>query len=130
MAEFCKQCANELGFPESDFIDPNLKLGYYNLNLCEGCGYVYTNAKGECIDSNCMCSGHNEVVKNYLLDNNEDIKLYGLKLDVVEEGVIIPEQDKSNYIIIDHIPDYLITDTAKFFILSDDNKYSIFKKVN
>lgn len=128
MAEFCKQCANELGFPESDFIDSALKPGYYNTNLCEGCGYIQTNHKGECINFDCGKHGHNEI-KNYLIDN-DNIKLYGLGLDIVEEGITISKEDKSNYIIIDQIHTALINDKAKFFIPNEDGTYSIFKKVN
>lgn len=127
MAEFCKQCANELGFPESDFIDPNLKPGYYNTNLCEGCGFIQTNAKGECISFDCSKQGHNEI-KNYLVDN-DDIKLYGLGLDIIEEGITIPKEDLGNYIIIDQIHSALINDNAKFFICEEGNTYSVFKKI-
>ena len=45
MADFCKQCAEDLGFPRSDFEDPKLKPGLYHTNLCEGCGYIQTNGK-------------------------------------------------------------------------------------
>ena len=34
MAEFCKQCADDLGFSESDLIDPNLRKGLYVTALC------------------------------------------------------------------------------------------------
>ncbi len=57
MADFCKQCAEEIGF-ESDFIDINLKKGLYHMNLCEGCGPIQTNGKGECITEDCLQSGH------------------------------------------------------------------------
>lgn len=34
MADFCKQCAEDLGFPRSDFEDPKL-LKAQVLNQCE-----------------------------------------------------------------------------------------------
>ena len=33
MADFCKQCAEDLGFPRSDFEDPKLKPGLYHTNI-------------------------------------------------------------------------------------------------
>ena len=48
MAEFCKQCAGELGEP-GDFegSDP------FELVLCEGCGPIQVNEWGECISPDC-----------------------------------------------------------------------------
>lgn len=59
MAEFCAQCAEEMGF-KSDFIGlPNAKHGLYHTVLCEGCGPIQVNSKGECVSDDCMCTGHN-----------------------------------------------------------------------
>lgn len=48
MADFCNQCAKELGFPEGDFARPNMSppeegMGYPE--LCEGCGPCYVDEK-------------------------------------------------------------------------------------
>jgi hypothetical protein len=99
MAEFCKQCADELGFPESDFIDPQLQPGYYNTNLCEGCGPIQTDVLGRCISNDCLKKGHNHV-KKYFIDH-DDVLLYGLGLHLVEEG--IPELNINDCIIIKQI---------------------------
>ena len=40
MAEFCTQCADDLGFTRSDFLYPNLLPGQYMTVLCEGCGPI------------------------------------------------------------------------------------------
>ena len=58
MAEFCKQCADDLGFSESDLIDPNLRKGLYVTALCEGCGCIQVNSRGECISADCLVPGH------------------------------------------------------------------------
>lgn len=59
MADFCKQCSLVMfGSDFRELADPQLKPGYANGNLCEGCGYIQTNAAGECISSDCLCAGH------------------------------------------------------------------------
>lgn len=52
MAEFCKQCAEEMGF-EPDFV------GLCNeeqvaVVICEGCGPTMVNHKGECVSKDCL----------------------------------------------------------------------------
>ena len=58
MADFCNQCAKDLGFPKGDFISENpneiLKEGYGYAFLCEGCGPCLVNPKGDCIDPECF----------------------------------------------------------------------------
>lgn len=56
MADFCNQCAKELGFPEGDLANsevgpPEPGMGYPE--LCEGCGPCFVDEKGNCIDPNC-----------------------------------------------------------------------------
>lgn len=60
MAEFCKQCAEELGFPESDFqgipwepVAEPLKDDEGYQVLCEGCGFTLVKSDGTCI-TNCF----------------------------------------------------------------------------
>ena len=88
MADFCKQCAEGLGFPRSDFEDPKLKPGLYHTNLCEGCGHIQTNGKGGCISSDCIHAGHHvpmdRCVKYYT--NKEDFDFGGLQLREIEYG--------------------------------------------
>lgn len=69
MADFCKQCANNLGFTELDLVFPNLRKGEYMSALCEGCGAIQVNSKGECISSDCLCPGHHVEV-------DKDVKYY------------------------------------------------------
>ena len=77
MAEFCKQCADDLGFPRSDFLYPNLLPGQYMTVLCEGCGPIQVNNKGECISSDCIKPGHNvpldKGAKFYVTVGNESL---------------------------------------------------------
>ena len=49
MADFCLQCALELGFPNSDFEGLTSK-GLITV-LCEGCGTIQVDAKGHCVTS-------------------------------------------------------------------------------
>ena len=55
MAEFCVQCAKDLGF-EPDWVGlttlEDEAGGKFCIVLCEGCGIIQVNAKGECI-TNC-----------------------------------------------------------------------------
>jgi hypothetical protein len=56
MAEFCKQCAEEMGF-EPDFVglttEEDTKAGLVSGVLCEGCGFTYVNHLGECVYEHC-----------------------------------------------------------------------------
>lgn len=90
MAEFCKQCAEEIGFT-SDFINiKGAKKGLYHTVLCEGCGPCQVNSQGECISSDCMAEGHNvplDTNVSYWIDidmKNFDTK--GVKLKEIEYG--------------------------------------------
>lgn len=44
MADFCNKCAEEMGFPEPDIdvykIWESLEPGYYQSEICEGCGFL------------------------------------------------------------------------------------------
>lgn len=64
MAEFCKQCGQEL-FPSIEVGDfegliteqAHKELGHVVAVLCEGCGHTYVNHKGECVYVNCPIHG-------------------------------------------------------------------------
>jgi len=57
MAEFCKQCADELGFPESDFIGMTSEADWEQnraaMVLCEGCGMIQVDPQGNCMSTDC-----------------------------------------------------------------------------
>jgi hypothetical protein len=56
MAEFCNQCARELGFPEGDFanlIEGGVRPGWGVVVICEGCGNTLADNDGNCINSYC-----------------------------------------------------------------------------
>ena len=66
MAEFCKQCAHELGFAPPyghsyDFAglttEQDEAQGLYTLVLCEGCGPCQVNKDGACMGT-CMNPRH------------------------------------------------------------------------
>jgi len=56
MAEFCNQCAAELGFP-SDFVGVTSEeawaAGRPAVVLCEGCGPIQVDPQGNCVSENC-----------------------------------------------------------------------------
>jgi hypothetical protein len=59
MADFCKQCSvdmfgEDFGEFRRESDDENLAW----LVLCEGCGPVQVNRRGECISGDCLVSGH------------------------------------------------------------------------
>lgn len=52
MADLCKQCADDLGFPDTDFAAPErgtLKEGEGWTFLCEGCGPTLVDDDGVCL---------------------------------------------------------------------------------
>lgn len=63
MAEFCKQCAQEM-FPldsrlaEGDFVGTTTPdeeaQGLYAVVLCEGCGRIQVDSNGCCITYDCL----------------------------------------------------------------------------
>jgi ferredoxin len=57
MADFCKQCADELGFPDGDLknltTEEDWTDGKAMLVICEGCGPTLVDPEGYCI-GNCM----------------------------------------------------------------------------
>ena len=52
MAEFCKQCADELGF-ECDFVGRNEGHQFLDV-LCEGCGPAVVTDDGVCHSKTCL----------------------------------------------------------------------------
>jgi hypothetical protein len=69
MAEFCKQCADELGFPESDFkgackeIELDEDVGF--VVVCEGCGFVLVDHLGQCMGNSGCLKKHETPKKVY-----------------------------------------------------------------
>ena len=63
MAEFCRQCSIEV-FDEDqqDFCGMTTiedeEKGLAAIVICEGCGLIQVNHKGECISSDCSRMGH------------------------------------------------------------------------
>ena len=105
MADFCAQCAEEIGF-KSDFVDSNLKPGLYNTNLCEGCGTIQTNGQGECISNDCLHPNHHVPLDSnvsYWIDI-EHFDFKGIPHKEVEYGVW-DNSIRENYIPIESIDD-------------------------
>ena len=97
MADFCKQCADDLGFSGSDLVFPNLRKGLYVIALCEGCGCIQVNSKGECISADCLVSGHHVPRdKNVTYYTTEENFSFGNKpvvqIEYGEWSHTIPEQ--------------------------------------
>ena len=66
MADFCKQCAQEMWppghrFSEGDFegltTPEDTAAGMAALVLCEGCGPIQVDVEGACVSSDCL-KGH------------------------------------------------------------------------
>jgi len=57
MAEFCNQCAADMGFP-GDFCGlvtaDQVKIGLSAIVLCEGCGRTIVDHEGNCISEQCL----------------------------------------------------------------------------
>lgn len=89
MAEFCKQCADYMGFPKSDFeeMGKELRKGQYWTVLCEGCGPIQTNQKGECVSTDCLCEGHNVPFDSGVeFLTHKEINLSGINVKEIEHG--------------------------------------------
>lgn len=60
MAEFCKQCAEELGLPP-DFVGlstaEDTKNQMYCIVLCESCGVIQVDHEGRCVSPDCDIHG-------------------------------------------------------------------------
>jgi hypothetical protein len=61
MAEFCVACAKELGFPETDFrgltSQADWDKGLAAIALCEGCGVIQVDPRGNCVSPGCLRDG-------------------------------------------------------------------------
>ena len=67
MAEWCKQCSDEMfgeEHKEYETYDEPVKPGYHYPLLCEGCGPTGVNEKGECINPNCKKHGEKREICN------------------------------------------------------------------
>lgn len=62
MADFCKQCSEELGFLNQDLTNLCEK-GWFIQVLCEGCGYIYVDHDGHCMG--CLDGKHKMLNENY-----------------------------------------------------------------
>lgn len=65
MAEFCNQCAAELGIETGDFAgftsEERWKHGMCRVVLCEGCGHTVVDPKGNCVSPHCL-KKHGKIV--------------------------------------------------------------------
>jgi hypothetical protein len=56
MADFCKQCAEGMGFP-ADLAglstEEDTKQGLHPIVLCEGCGPIQVDHEGKCVSWDC-----------------------------------------------------------------------------
>lgn len=61
MADFCRQCAQGMGFEGNGLEDlsrlsteADTAAGLYCCVLCEGCGPIQVDHDGKCISDNCL----------------------------------------------------------------------------
>lgn len=58
MADFCNQCAADMGFEHGDLADITSLADeaeeVYRVVLCEGCGAIQVDNKGNCVSSDCL----------------------------------------------------------------------------
>jgi len=71
MADFCNQCAADLGLPQGDFKGrtrpADTATGRYASVICEGCGVTVVDQNGNCVSMTCFKWGHIE-------DDEEDVE--------------------------------------------------------
>ncbi|WP_336938030.1 hypothetical protein [Acinetobacter modestus] len=56
MAEYCAQCANEYRI-KNGFVG-ECKPNHLATVVCEGCGVIQVNHKGECVSHDCLDGNH------------------------------------------------------------------------
>ena len=59
MAEFCNQCGGR-GELAGETTHKNWKRGLANVVICEGCGAIQVDPKGNCVSDDCLKNGHKE----------------------------------------------------------------------
>jgi len=57
MADFCNQCANDMGFDPGDLAGitkpEDFAKGLSCVVICESCGYTQVDPEGNCISNHC-----------------------------------------------------------------------------
>jgi RNase P subunit RPR2 len=76
MADYCKQCAEELGL-SNDFAgitsESAWQEGYAVVVLCEGCGPIQVDPDGNCVSENCLAAEEGRPHhKPWIIDTGED----------------------------------------------------------
>lgn len=124
MADFCAQCASEIGM-ETDFTFEDKRKGYYYSVLCEGCGNTMVNSKGECVSPLCLCKGHNvEVDKDLVfLASSTNIDISSLEVEM-EENVSLP--DPPPYLVFDNINEINKQTGYKIYIPTVYGTYNLY----
>lgn len=127
MAEFCKQCAKDLGFSETDLVPSDGLPGYYYTSLCEGCGPTMVNHRGECTSIDCMVPGHCVgPEENLLLQCNVLIPLpENIELDLIESGVSL--DIPISHLIFESFDEITLHPTYKYYLIQPNGTYSVYK---
>lgn len=58
MADFCMQCDDGLAGLEGITTPEDEANGLYALVICEGCGPILVDSKGNCVSEDCLQNGH------------------------------------------------------------------------
>ena len=86
MADFCNQCATELGFPIGDLAHsdrPKVEPGFGYPELCEGCGPVLVDENGYCIDPLCDRGHGGQIVANKIITEFKSQMIEGTTFDAL-----------------------------------------------
>ena len=54
MADFCKQCSEEIFGEDHEDLKGLCQPGYVYHALCEGCGPCWVDPEGTCLANNCL----------------------------------------------------------------------------
>ena len=58
MADFCKQCSNNIFGDDFRELAGLVKEGEFADVICEGCGFITVDYDGRCVTPNCLEDGH------------------------------------------------------------------------
>lgn len=125
MADFCKQCADQLGFPESDLIPADGLPGYYYPSLCEGCGPIMVNHRGECTSIDCLQAGHCVGPEPDLIFQCNVLIPVIDGLDLVESGVSLAKP--ITHLIFESFDDVTMHPTYKYYLIQPNGTYAVYK---
>lgn len=126
MADFCAQCAEEMGF-SSDLVPQNGIPGYYYPSLCEGCGHIMVNSRGECVSKDCLVPDHAAPPDKDLVfqcDTIIPLPEGDSEFELIESNVVLEEP--ITQLIFESFDDVTILPGYKYYLIQPNGTYAVY----